>query len=119
MFRNLFGSRKANPAVAAITPAALKRRLDTGEHLYLLDVRSSEEYAHDGYIAGARLLPLPLLSLRVGDLPKDVPIVCICLSGSRSNMAATQLARQGFPIVLNLTGGMGAWKHAGLPVKRG
>ena len=54
MFPNLFGSRKANPAVAAITPAALKRRLDAGEHLYLLDVRSSEEYAYDGQIAGAR-----------------------------------------------------------------
>ena len=119
MFRNFFGSPKSNPTVTAITPAALKRRLDASEPLYLLDVRSSEEYAYDGHIAGARLLPLPLLALRVGDLPKDVPIVCICLSGSRSSMAATQLARQGFPTVLNLTGGMGAWKHAGLPVKRG
>jgi rhodanese-related sulfurtransferase len=116
MFRSLFGGPSA--AIAAVTAAELKRRLDAGERLYLLDVRSAEEYAHDGHIKGAHLVPLHTLGGRSGELPKDTRIVCICRSGARSSAAAEQLARQGFDVV-NLTGGMMAWGQAGLPTKRG
>jgi rhodanese-related sulfurtransferase len=117
VFRNFFGGSSA--AIASISAPELKQRLDAGEKLYLLDVRSDEEYRQDGRIAGAHLVPLPVLSMRVGDLPKDTPIVCICRSGSRSSLAADQLARQGFAEVINLNGGMMAWARAGLPMKRG
>lgn len=119
MFRNLFSPSRATSPIANITAPELKRRLDAGEKLYLLDVRSAEEYAYDGRIAGARLLPLPMLATRMSELPKDTPIVCVCLSGSRSSVAAEQLVRQGFTSVINLAGGMGAWRRAGLPVQRG
>ena len=116
MFRSLFGG-KSN-AIATITAPELKQRLDAGEKLYLLDVRSDEEYRHDGHIAGAHLLPLPMLAMRQNELPQDTPIICICRSGNRSGLAADQLARQGFSQILNLTGGMMAWERAGLPTKR-
>jgi rhodanese-related sulfurtransferase len=120
MFRSLFGGATATTAgPATIIAPELKRRLDAGERLYLLDVRSSEEYAHDGRIAGSHLLPLPMLSLRLNELPKDTPIVCVCRSGNRSGVAAEQLARQGFSDVINLAGGMLGWARAGLPMQRG
>lgn len=119
MFRSIFGGSPATAATAAIAAPELKRRLDAGERLYLLDVRSSEEYAHDGRIAGSHLMPLPMLSMRLGELPKDTPIVCVCRSGNRSGVAAEQLARQGFTQVINLTGGMIGWARAGLPMQRG
>lgn len=118
MFRSLFGN-KGDTAVANISATDLKQRLDAGEKLYLLDVRTDEEYRSDGRISGAKLLPLQMLSMRVAELPKDTPIVCICRSGSRSGIAADQLARQGFTGVLNLSGGMMAWARAGLPMKKG
>lgn len=119
MFRNLFGGVSAASAVTTIAAPELKQRLDAGERLYLLDVRSSEEYAHDGRIAGAHLLPLPMLAMRLAELPKDRPIVCVCRSGGRSGVAAEQLARQGFAQVINLNGGMIGWARAGLPMQRG
>jgi rhodanese-related sulfurtransferase len=119
MFRNLFGGASAASGVAAIAAPELKRRIDAGERLYLLDVRSSEEYAQDGRIAGSHLVPLPMLAMRLSELPKDQPIICICRSGSRSGVAAEQLARQGFKDVINLNGGMMGWARAGLPMQRG
>jgi rhodanese-related sulfurtransferase len=119
MLRSLFGGRAAASSIATITVPELKRRLDAGERLFLLDVRSADEYAYDGHIVGAHLLPLPALALRLDELPRDTPIICICRSGNRSGVAAEHLARQGFSDVTNLTGGMLAWARAGLPMKRG
>jgi rhodanese-related sulfurtransferase len=120
MFRNLFGGPAATTtSPATIAAPELKKRLDGGERLYLLDVRSSEEYAQDGRIAGSHLLPLPMLAMRLSELPKDTPIVCVCRSGNRSGVAAEQLARQGFSDVINLSGGMVGWQRAGLPTQRG
>lgn len=120
MFRSLFGGPAASvTGPAAITAPELKQRLDSGERLYLLDVRSSDEYAHDGRIAGSHLLPLPLLSMRLSELPKDATIVCVCRSGNRSGVAAEQLAREGFSNAINLSGGMIGWQRAGLPTQRG
>jgi rhodanese-related sulfurtransferase len=61
---------------------------------------------------------LPQLSSRLGELPKDREIICVCASGSRSSSAARRLASEGYS-VLNLNGGMSRWQRAGLPVKKG
>ncbi|RRR65408.1 MAG: rhodanese-like domain-containing protein [Candidatus Viridilinea halotolerans] len=119
MLRNLFGARTPAAGTKNMNVSELKQRLDAGERFYLLDVRSAEEYSGDGRIAGAHLLPLPMLAMRQSELPRDIPIVCVCRSGNRSGVAAEQLARQGFSEVINLTGGMIAWARAGLPMKRG
>ncbi|NNJ12288.1 rhodanese-like domain-containing protein [Chloroflexales bacterium ZM16-3] len=118
MFRNLFRP-SAGPGFQTITVSDLKAKLDAREKIVLLDVRQPEEFSHDGHVAGARLLPLPMLSGRIGELSKDAAIYCICLSGSRSHVACEMLHRQGFTNVTNVAGGMGAWKRAGLPSKRG
>lgn len=83
----------------------------------VLDVRQPDEY-RAGHIRGAQLIPLSELQQRVGELPRDRKIVCVCRSGNRSSNATRLLAPLGFDVV-NMDGGMIAWQRAGLPVKQG
>lgn len=119
MLQSLFQTRPAAPAVGTITPAALRARLEGGEPVHVVDVRSAAEFAHDGRIAQARLLPLPVLAERMAELPRDVDIVMVCRSGQRSGLAAEMLTRRGFGRTLNLVGGMQGWTRAGFPTERG
>ena len=126
MFQSIFGFKQQNPAafknrqvqsqVKTITPVGLQQRLQANEPLAILDVRFPEEYA-TGHIADSRLLPLPHLRQRSDELPKEQPIVCVCRSGNRSQVACEQLADLGFTNLINLTGGMIGWTQAGLPVQ--
>ena len=107
---SLFG-----PSVPTITAEELSEKLKFGKHPLVLDVRQPEEF-RTGHIAGAKLIPLNDLHKQMGDLPKGREIVCICASGSRSTSAAKMLAKEGFN-VLNVQGGMLAWRRAKLPVQ--
>lgn len=120
----LFGACAAAPEAATpqggfttISVAALKAQLDNGDELLVLDVRSPEEYAQDGHIAGSTLIPLPELPQRMGELQKDQAIACFCRSGNRSRTACEQLAQAGFTNLVNVDGGIGAWTAAGYPVE--
>ena len=93
------------PSIDAVT---LESKLATKNPPLLLDVREPSETAQ-GIIKGAKLIPLGSLSSRLGELPKDQPIVIYCRSGNRSLRAAALLQAQGFTKVENLTGGMSAW----------
>jgi len=108
----------ATPAVVNINVGELKAQFDRKQTMLVLDVRSAEEYAHDGHVAGSMLIPLPELERRVRELPTDRPIVCICRSGNRSTTACDLLARQGFTQLRNVQGGMIAWGQAGYPIER-
>ncbi len=115
--------RPARPAAAPsgyanISVAELKARLDAGEPLILLDVRSPEEYTQDGHVAGSVLIPLPELIQRIGELDRERPVVCICRSGNRSRIACAQLALAGFTQLANVEGGMRAWAAAGYAIER-
>jgi sulfur-carrier protein adenylyltransferase/sulfurtransferase len=83
----------------------------------LLDVRQPDEF-RAGHVTGAKLIPLNELEKRVGELPRDRKIICICRSGSRSGAATRMLAKAGYDVA-NMRGGMIAWNQAGLPVKKG
>jgi 3-mercaptopyruvate sulfurtransferase SseA len=63
-----------------MTPTELFQQLNEPDAPLVVDVRSPEEYQQDGHIAGARLLPLPVLLQRSNELPKDRPIVFVCRS---------------------------------------
>ncbi|GAB4183591.1 MAG: rhodanese-like domain-containing protein [Roseiflexaceae bacterium] len=117
MFRNIFQrNQPATPAIRNITPAELQAKIAARESLVLIDVRSPEEYAQDGHIAGSRLMPLPMLATRLNEIPKHTPVICICRSGNRSRAACEVLAQHGFEVT-NMSGGMMAWRQAGLPTK--
>jgi len=81
---------------------------------FVLDVRSDAEW-NSGHIAGATHIMLGDLPGRLTDLPRDVAITAVCGSGYRSSIAASLLAAHGFKGVLNMSGGMGAWRTQHLP----
>ena len=109
---NLFG-----PPVPSIEATAVPAKLNEKPKPLVLDVREPPEYAA-GHIASSTLIPLQQLAGRMGELPKDREIICVCASGSRSSSAARHLVGQGYT-VLNLSGGMSRWLQAGLPIKKG
>jgi adenylyltransferase/sulfurtransferase len=91
-----------------ITPEELKRRLDTGEKPFILDVRNPPEY-EICRIAGSTLIPLPTLPQRLGELDKDRELIVHCKSGMRSQQAIGVLRQAGFTKLVNLKGGILAW----------
>jgi rhodanese-related sulfurtransferase len=93
---------------ADIAPDALAQALSGPNPPLLIDVRTSAEFAA-GHIQGARLMPLSELGRRLGDLPKERPVVCVCRSGHRSGVAASQLRALGYP-ARNMAGGMLRWR---------
>ncbi|MDQ7857393.1 MAG: MBL fold metallo-hydrolase [Armatimonadota bacterium] len=78
----------------------------------VLDVREPSEYAA-GHIAGSLSLPQADLAARLDELPRDRPIYVICHSGSRSLRAAQFLKQVGYGQVVNVRGGIKAWREAG------
>lgn len=108
----------ASGATTRISPTELQALIVAKTPLYLLDVRSSQEYKHDGHIAGAHLIPLGELPSKLAQLPRDRTVVCICRSGARSSAALNQLAQAGFTDIRNLSGGMMGWNGANLPTTR-
>src|SRR5438093_492191 len=105
--------------VATISAADLKRQLDEGQKLRLVDVREPAEWTSElGHIAGAELIPLGTVAANLSKLQgEEREIVAICKSGMRSQQAADFLAKNGLK-VRNLQGGMMAWKGAGLQTTR-
>ncbi|MBK9239842.1 MAG: MBL fold metallo-hydrolase [Acidobacteria bacterium] len=82
----------------------------------LLDVRNQNEW-EGGFISGAQHINLGYLADHLADIPRDKPIVIQCAAGARSAIGASVLKANGFDNVINLIGGMGAWRKAGLPVE--
>ena len=89
------------------------------EDALLLDVRDAGEYGA-GHILGAKHLPIARIDEGAGDLTKkkERPLIVYCDGGERSGKAVSLLKREGFARVANLSGGLGAWQQAGLPVEK-
>ena len=94
-----------------ISVEELKKRLDAGEALHLLDVR--EPHEHADFNIGGTLLPLGRVQQMDTDeieAWKDEEVIVYCRSGNRSGQASMILETAGFTNVVNLTGGMMAWQ---------
>jgi rhodanese-related sulfurtransferase len=89
------------------------------EDALVVDVRDAGEYGA-GHILGAKHLPIARIDEGAGELAKkkDRPLVVYCDGTERSAKAAAALKRQGFTRVANLSGGLDAWRQAGLPVEK-
>ncbi len=93
-------------------------RLINREKGVLIDVSEPAEYAA-GHCVGARSIPLGTLD-GSKDLPsnKALPLVLVCATGNRARRAAGQLRKAGYERAIALSGGLPAWREAGLPVER-
>ena len=95
-----------------ITASELKRRLDAGEELVLLDVREAfEREIADLPEHGQRRIPVAEVGGRYDELDPSDPLVVYCRSGSRSASVVRFLSFRGFDRVLNLKGGVLAWRN--------
>lgn len=96
-----------SPGSPEIQPEVVKRRIDAGEDIFILDVREPHEY-HLCNIKGS-LIPLGDLPKRMHELDSSREIIVHCKSGTRSANAVKILQEAGFQHVLNMTGGILAW----------
>lgn len=103
------------PIFKSIPPTEAKQIIDQRKNLVLIDVRSPEEL-REGAIAGSKLVPMWAIFKNQLTLPHDAPVMLICAVGGRSYAAGQMMYRYGFKEVYNLSGGIDAWKKAGLPV---
>jgi len=113
-----------NSTFSQISPMALSHRLEGGQEVALLDVRSPAEY-RSGHIPGAHLKPLDEIKDRkLADLADgaglraDNPLYLTCQAGIRAEQAAQALRESGLNHLVLVQGGTEAWQKAGLPVKR-
>jgi rhodanese-related sulfurtransferase len=109
--------RHRSHSLSALAPQDVVRLMNQGAAV--IDVRGAEEYLQ-GHIRGARHIP-------VGDIGnagetlkrfKEKPVVVCCERGPRGATVLRQLQDQGFKQVVNLKGGMQAWRSEHLPVAR-
>jgi adenylyltransferase/sulfurtransferase len=85
----------------------LKKRIDAGEEVFILDVREPYEYQIANI--GGTLIPQNDVPQRLAEIDRDREIVVQCRSGARSQRIAEFLKQSGYPRVVNLAGGILAW----------
>ncbi|HEY63232.1 MAG TPA: molybdopterin-synthase adenylyltransferase MoeB [Caldilineae bacterium] len=107
---------QARAQVPELDVYEVKRRLDEGEPLTLIDIREREEWVQ-GHIPGAKFIPRGFLELRIEEVQpdRDAPIVVYCAGGVRSLLGARDLKIMGYRNVYSMAGGFTRWKNAGLP----
>jgi rhodanese-related sulfurtransferase len=98
--------------IPEITAAEAAQQVRAGT--YLLDVRERHEW-DAGHAPEAVHIAMSELNARAGEIPTEVPVICVCHVGGRSAAVADALNRAGWNAV-NLLGGMAAWQADGLPV---
>ncbi|MBS3146511.1 rhodanese-like domain-containing protein [Candidatus Woesearchaeota archaeon] len=90
-----------------IYPIELYHKINRKQSMFLLDVRTEEEYKQD-CIEGVHLIPINELPLRTEEIPRNKIIITICAHGNRSMRAAIYLKEKKYD-VFSLKGGMEAW----------
>ncbi len=106
--------------MARITVEELNQRLEAGEELFVLDLRSSEELEQNpSMIRGARHTTLEAIERQQMEMPQDREIVlyCSCPNEITSARMALQLRRRGITRVRPLLGGIDAWRERNYPTE--
>ncbi|MGA8086561.1 MAG: molybdopterin-synthase adenylyltransferase MoeB [Terracidiphilus sp.] len=93
--------------VPQLSVKELKKRIDGGEDVFILDVR--EPYEYQIAQIGGKLIPQNDVPQRLAEIPRDREIVVQCRSGARSQKIAEFLKQSGYTQVVNLAGGILAW----------
>ncbi|RDU36146.1 rhodanese-like domain-containing protein [Neobacillus piezotolerans] len=94
--------------IKTISTEDLKKKLEDGENLELIDVREDEEVAY-GMVPGAKHIKMSDIPARIEELDKNKEYIFICRSGGRSMNVCHYLQQQGFKVI-NMKGGMLEWE---------
>lgn len=103
-------------------PRNLQKKLEDGEDILVVDVRTAEEFEKDGHIEGSVNLPLSDLAYTLlanrDEFKKygNQTVVVICRVGGRSTTAVTQLRKFGLKGAVMSRGGIEEWKRYGFPL---
>nr|WP_218942817.1 rhodanese-like domain-containing protein [Rhodoferax sp. BLA1] len=89
------------------------------EKAVVVDVCETDEFAA-GHVVGAKNIPLGQLEEKLAGAVKNkaLPLILVCRSGARSGRAVAMAKKLGFEKAQSLSGGMGAWRAANLPVEK-
>ena len=100
-------------SIESVEASVVSGLVDSDAPPFLLDVREPWEWAVSSLAdRGARLIPLGELGARLGEVPKETPVVVYCRSGQRSRNAARELVAAGYGPVTNLSGGLLSWAES-------
>jgi rhodanese-related sulfurtransferase len=94
-----------------ITPHDVRKRVDSGEHITLLDVREPSEFQL-ARIAGAELIPMrtvPVQLQHIEGLADDAAVIVYCHHGARSLQVVNWLREQGVAACQSMAGGIDRW----------
>jgi rhodanese-related sulfurtransferase len=110
----------AKKRVKETNVADVKRRIDAGEKLVLVDVREESEWAN-GHLPGAIYLGKGVIERDIeARVPAtDTKLILYCGGGFRSALAADNLQKMGYTNVESMDGGWKGWLAAGLPTQKG
>lgn len=92
-----------------VTARELKEWIAAGEAFELIDVR--EDYEREVFNIGGRHIPVSELGGRMDEIPTDKAVVLYCEKGIRSVIIIQRLETYGYHNLVNLAGGMKAWKE--------
>lgn len=95
------------------------RLMNHGEAV-IIDTRPEEQF-DQGHILGAVNVPFATLAARMAELKSSYgarPVIVCCEYGRQSGQAGATLKKNGFARIVGLSGGMAAWRSAGLPLVR-
>jgi rhodanese-related sulfurtransferase len=100
----------------SISVTDAKELIEKRPDLVILDIRTPQEL-REGALEKSTLVPFWAIMQNKLKVPKETPIMLICAVGGRSFAAGQMLVKYGYKEVYNVSGGLTAWKEAGLPVK--
>jgi hydroxyacylglutathione hydrolase len=108
------GAGLATVSIPQIAACELHERLARGDRVTIVDVRTAHEWQR-GHIDGSVHLPVGEIPSRSSELPRGGVLATICEGGYRSSLAASLLAKAGLAPVVNVTGGMAAYRACAEP----
>ena len=102
----------------ALTAAAAVQLINR-EKAVVIDICEATEFAA-GHVGGAKNVPLSQLEEKLPSVVKNkgVPVILVCQSGARSSRATAIAKKLGYEKAQSLSGGLGAWRAANLPVEK-
>jgi rhodanese-related sulfurtransferase len=100
-----------------IASAEAKKIIEQKKNVYLLDVRTREEY-RQARLKGSVLIPINEIERRLNEVPRNRPVVVYCAVGSRSNLVAGFLSSKGYSEVYNMQDGIMGWYRNGFVVEQ-